>query len=47
MNRDATHLVLAENPVLITVLRAGLPLHSGIQKVFSESESGFIGAMRN
>lgn len=37
---------LAENPVLITVLRAGLPYFTGFQHVFEEADCGFIGAYR-
>jgi len=35
-----------DNPVLITVLRAGLPYFIGFQHVFGESDGGFIGAYR-
>ncbi|MBM3232543.1 uracil phosphoribosyltransferase [Candidatus Pacearchaeota archaeon] len=43
----AKHRTLKQSPVLITILRAGLPLHRGLQNVFPDSESGFIGAMRD
>jgi uracil phosphoribosyltransferase len=33
-------------PVLITILRAGLPLHQGFLNVFDQADSGFIGAYR-
>lgn len=36
----------AQFPVLITILRAGLPFFSGFQEFFSQSDSGFIGAYR-
>ena len=39
--------LLAENPVLITILRAGLPFHHGFLSVFDHADSGFIGAYRN
>lgn len=39
--------VLRQNPVLITILRAGLPFHLGFLNVFDQSDSGFIGAWRN
>jgi len=39
--------VLKEHPVLITILRAGIPLHQGFLNVFDQSDSGFIGAYRN
>ena len=38
--------VLQDNPVLITVLRAGLPYFNGFQNYFGESDCGFIGAYR-
>jgi uracil phosphoribosyltransferase len=38
--------VPADNPVLITVLRAGLPYFIGFQNVFGEADCGFIGAYR-
>jgi uracil phosphoribosyltransferase len=38
--------VLAEQPVVGTVLRAGLPLHQGILNVFDKAENAFIGAYR-
>lgn len=38
--------VLREQPVLITVLRAGLPYFQGFLEVFDQAESGFIGAFR-
>lgn len=35
-----------DNPVLITVLRAGLPYFTGFQNIFGEADCGFIGAYR-
>jgi uracil phosphoribosyltransferase len=35
-----------DNPVLITVLRAGLPYFIGFQNIFGEADCGFIGAYR-
>jgi uracil phosphoribosyltransferase len=37
---------LKQEPVLITVLRAGLPYWNGFQRVFEHSDCGFIGAYR-
>ena len=34
--------VLAEQPVLATILRAGLPLHQGLLNVFDQAENTFI-----
>lgn len=47
LDRESEHLILSKEPVLVTILRAGLSFHNGLQRVFAESESGFIGAMRN
>lgn len=38
--------VPGDNPVLITVLRAGLPYFIGFQHIFGETDCGFIGAYR-
>ena len=34
--------VLKEQPVIATILRAGLPLHNGLLQVFDYAENGFI-----
>lgn len=36
-----------EHPLLITILRAGLPFHHGFLNVFDRADCGFIGAYRN
>jgi uracil phosphoribosyltransferase len=38
--------VVDEHPVLITILRAGLPFFQGILNFFDHADSGFIGAFR-
>ncbi|GIV27844.1 MAG: uracil phosphoribosyltransferase [Bacteroidia bacterium] len=38
--------VLAQQPVIATILRAGLPLHMGILDVFDKAENAFISAYR-
>jgi len=38
--------VPAQPPVLITILRAGLPFFHGFQEFFHQSDAGFIGAYR-
>lgn len=38
--------ILTEQPVLVSVLRAGLPLHQGVLNYFDRADSGFIGAFR-
>jgi uracil phosphoribosyltransferase len=39
-------VALAKLPVLITILRAGLPLHQGLLNYFDKGENGFISAYR-
>ena len=38
---------LAEDPVLITILRAGLSMHNGLMKTFDRCESAFVSAYRS
>ena len=38
--------VLKEQPVLATILRAGLPLHQGLLNYFDQAENTFISAYR-
>lgn len=42
----ATLNTLAAEPVLITILRAGLPYYQGFQNYFDKADSGFVGAYR-
>lgn len=42
----ANHRVLAEQPVLATILRAGLPLHQGLLNFFDNADNAFIAAYR-
>lgn len=44
---SASHFLSNEVPVLVTILRAGLPLHMGVQKIFPNSEVGFFAMARN
>ena len=44
---EANHLLVDEVPVLVTILRAGLPLNAGVQKVFPDAEVGFLAMSRN
>ena len=39
-------MIAAESPVLVSVLRAGLPFHMGFINYFDSSDCGFIGAYR-
>lgn len=38
--------MIKELPVLVTILRAGLPLHQGLLNVFDRADSAFISAYR-
>ena len=42
----ATSKVLANQPVIATILRAGLPLHQGILNYFDKADNAFISAYR-
>ncbi|MFN3876593.1 MAG: uracil phosphoribosyltransferase [Flavobacteriales bacterium] len=42
----ARHAVLAEQPVLATILRAGLPMHQGLLNYFDRADNAFISAYR-
>jgi len=39
-------LTLKSNPIIISILRAGLPLHEGVLSVFDNSDNGFVSAYR-
>ena len=39
--------LLTQQPVLVSILRAGLPLHLGVLSYFDQADSGFIGAYRH
>jgi uracil phosphoribosyltransferase len=42
----ATCSVLSEQPVLTTILRAGLPLHNGLLNYFDRADCAFVSAYR-
>ncbi len=42
----ATVQIINEQPVLATILRAGLPLHQGMLNYFDKADSAFISAFR-
>lgn len=42
----ASTLLLAEQPILVAILRASLPFHRGFLNVFDHANSAFIGAYR-
>ncbi|MEM6631177.1 MAG: uracil phosphoribosyltransferase [Bacteroidota bacterium] len=39
--------LLAQQPVLVSILRAGLPFHQGFLKLFDNADNGFISAYRH
>lgn len=41
-----THL-LVEQPILVTIMRAGIPFHQGLLNIFDRADSGFIAAYRH
>jgi uracil phosphoribosyltransferase len=41
-----TSMVLAEQPVLATILRAGVPMHQGLLNYFDRADNAFISAYR-
>ena len=43
---EAQTFLLTEQPVLATIIRAGLPLHQGLLNVFDQADSAFIAAYR-
>jgi uracil phosphoribosyltransferase len=43
---DANSKLLKTQPVLATILRAGLPLHQGLLNVFDKADNAFISAYR-
>ncbi|MCC7400163.1 MAG: uracil phosphoribosyltransferase [Chitinophagaceae bacterium] len=42
----ATSKILKEQPVLATILRAGIPLHQGLLNFFDKADNAFISAYR-
>lgn len=43
---EANVHLLKQQPVLATILRAGLPMHNGLLNVFDRAESAFVSAYR-
>lgn len=43
---EADCRVLAEQPVVATILRAGLPLHAGLLNIFDKAQNAFVSAYR-
>ncbi len=43
---EAKCKVLAEQPVIATILRAGLPMHQGLLNCFDKAENAFVSAYR-
>jgi len=42
----ANEMDIGEEPVLVSILRAGLPLHLGVLRMYDRAENGFISAYR-
>jgi uracil phosphoribosyltransferase len=47
LNKTARHNLIMQEPVLITILRAGIPLYQGMQRAYPNAIVGFIGASRD
>ncbi|MGA1373669.1 MAG: uracil phosphoribosyltransferase [Flavobacteriales bacterium] len=43
---ETTGVELADQPVLATILRAGLPMHAGMLRMFDRADNAFISAYR-
>ncbi|MBK6834830.1 MAG: uracil phosphoribosyltransferase [Bacteroidetes bacterium] len=43
---EAESLVIDQQPVISTILRAGLPLHTGLLNVFDRAQNAFVSAYR-
>ncbi len=43
---EADTQTLAEQPVVATILRAGLPLHTGLLNIFDSAQNAFVSAYR-
>ncbi|MBS1616650.1 MAG: uracil phosphoribosyltransferase [Bacteroidetes bacterium] len=43
---ECTCYALSQQPVVATILRAGLPLHQGVMNFFDEADAAFIAAYR-
>jgi len=39
--------LLSQQPTLVSILRAGLPLHEGVLNYFDRADNGFVGAYRH
>ena len=39
--------LLEEQPVVLSILRAGIPLHNGMLRIFDRADNGFISAFRH
>lgn len=43
----AENQLLEEQPVIISIMRAGLPFHQGFLNIFDQADSGFLAAYRH
>lgn len=39
--------LLVDQPVIVSILRAGIPLHNGVLRMFDKADNGFIAAYRH
>jgi uracil phosphoribosyltransferase len=47
LGEEASHSLLDEDIVVVTILRAGIPIFNGFMDVFKDAESGFFAMSRN
>jgi uracil phosphoribosyltransferase len=43
---ESTEYIMTDDPVLITILRAGLAMHNGLLRTFDRCDSAFVSAYR-
>lgn len=39
--------ILNENPVIVSIMRAGLPIHQGMTRFYDKADNGFVSIYRN
>lgn len=43
----AEEKLLSESPVIVSIMRAGLPVHQGMMRFFDKADNGFVSVFRN
>ncbi len=43
----AEESILNENPVIVSIMRAGLPIHQGMTRFYDKADNGFVSIYRN